>query len=153
MFGGLALSSATPNTCPTWAAVTVNGLGVASTCACGGAPGAWRLKMRVDGPLGSMNVWSPGSVPGVTWAGCGAPEKPVTTASPDCNTAAGVCARAVLTGSTAASSAIAASAGLNHTPRIPSPNFIEEDAKRHRLRAPAVHGKLKKITVYPPASS
>ena len=45
------------------AAVTVNGLGVASTCACGGAPGAWRLKMRVDGPLGSMKSGRPDRCP------------------------------------------------------------------------------------------
>ena len=52
MFGGVALSSATPKTCPTCAAVTVKGAGVASTWACGGAPGACRLKTLADGAVG-----------------------------------------------------------------------------------------------------
>ena len=85
MFGGVALSSATPKTCPTCAAVTVRGIGAGITWACGGAPGACRSKTCAEGPLGSMKVWSPGSAPGATCAGCGAPEKPVTMALPGAN--------------------------------------------------------------------
>src|SRR5579863_4721906 len=148
MFGGLALSRATPNTCPTCPAVTVNGLGVASTCACGGAPGACRLKMPTEGPLGSMKVWSPGSTPVATCAGCGAPEKPVTTASPDWRTA-GACAWANPMGSTATSSATAASTELRGLLLL-GLSAIEEDARPNRARAPAARRKQEKLNLCPP---
>jgi hypothetical protein len=87
MLGAAALSKATANTCPTCAAVAVNGLGAVSACACGGPPALRRSITRADGPAGSMKVTATGSTPCGAGVSIVTPEKPLTTASPSPTTA------------------------------------------------------------------
>ena len=55
MLGGTALSSVTPNTCPTSAAFAVNGLFVLAKWASSGPAISLRSTMRREGPAGSMS--------------------------------------------------------------------------------------------------
>ena len=68
MFGGVALSSATANTWPIWPAVTVNGLGVAMSWACGGRAGRLQIDDARRGAVEIDEGLSAGSTPGaIAW--------------------------------------------------------------------------------------